>query len=234
MNPEESGQRLHRAALTHIAKNNTVQGRNANDYNEDEYAAALEVVQAVVNSEVLQEALQSLGEPTAEDRVTDSMLLNRAQEILQGRGFFQYSDGKGMNLPSAELQLEAVLEAIAELGKPGELRKDLPRLKAEIRDRMIGAAVEDGRIRASMVPTLERLWDKDPEVAKTHLSTMRPDPRVVAFQTNAGFSLDQDSLEQHMRAEAILEAGGADKDDTGALIYDADEYAAALEKTQGR
>jgi hypothetical protein len=193
----------------------------------EEYLEAVTAAEAGdedgLRSDILQQALEQLGEPMQE-LVTEQMLNIRQREILTEAGFFMV-EGDSVKLPSEAEQLDAMLTAIEELGKPGETRKDLAESAAAVRDRIIDSAVVAGKIPTHLVDVWRDTWDRQPAIAAKTIAAIEPNPafvELIAGDEDHAILPDADGMQLHVRAEAII--GKAD--------YTEDEYVAALHQGQ--
>jgi hypothetical protein len=262
---------LHARATEILADRNRVSGRLAGDYNEDEYVQALEQTLgedadgAVLAQDDLDSALEELGiaEPGG-DVVTDTLLKIRQREILRERGFGDWDrsdsggpkDGKGH--AHEEERIDAMKQAIEELGAPGEKRKDLEEPKARTHAPDVRAAidraVEAGTLPPEDAPLFLRLHAMRPKEAIGQLvatgiltgvehgnaGTPASPYRDPAYRDAAASFIvndrdgritipDEDSMRLHMLAEKRLRTLGKIRSD-GTPAYTEEQYVQALEE----
>jgi hypothetical protein len=253
---DEESRRLHEAAENILAHRMRAQGRAASGYTADEYAEACEEARArlaagetglVAGDRILDQAMKELGytPPGETTVVTEHLLRGRMEQILQERGF---SDGQpdldGSSRAPEPERIDAMKQAIGEIGRPGEERKDLAAARADQRDLVLGAAIKQNVIASeSHYEAWGRRYDEDPAGTIEELfakgvdvpgitppSAYRdPDYRAVAqkFSTTVDgvtYHSDEESLRLHMAAEKILADAGFPIGLTGELEYQADDY----------
>lgn len=171
-----------------------------------------------VSAAALEEALAEAGH-IGGAVVTEALLATRASEILAERGTASPDD-----------ELEALRAAIAELGKPGETRRDLAVRVAETRDEFVDAAINDGLYLEASRDVLVGLYDANPAATRASVQAMREHPSRTRFESSNADGIDGDGLHLHRRAEQILvKAGKAKADHEGVLGgYEAQDYEWAL------
>jgi len=196
-------------------------GKPAGSYSAEDY---VEAVEAARPSQVLRDAMLRLGEPYPEDEtVSEFLLRQRQQEILRERHGFPFDPGKPL---SHDELVDAMVQSIHEIGKPGEKRKDLADVQKASRDAAIVRAVQDGRILASGAQAFRDLWDANPTLAADLLAQAEPRPEYTRLVGKSQVAPDPEGFEEHVAAETILRAAGL------AENYDASQYVTALAQVQ--
>ena len=261
----------HEFALALIAAENRAAGRAPDDFDEDRYAAAMSRVAAgerpspealAASSHVtrttgldqrldraLERALEELGLGEGDPVASEHHLIERQDEILAQRGF-KVEPGNLESMPDEDEVLDAMREAIAEIGAPGEPRKDMRASSLPSDAAIVAAALAQGAIRPSDKPFLLALLSIDRANGLRHLAdvhkfdlgtigigtpeSIRRDP-VIAEAANKFATKtaqpDDEGLLLHRDAERKLALAGK-VNGAGRLEYDEAEYARALTEVQ--
>jgi hypothetical protein len=212
-----------------LADRNRIRGRAPRDYDADEYLEAV----AQVESErvalasrtekdfrrMLEQVLEEAGKPSKIEVDFDLLLkkfIDRMNELREKK------DEQGRSFsPTDEQQLKIVRDLVRQIGTPGERRRDV-----EVKNGSVAAAIWDV---INGVPDLQRkqllgklLREFNPEQMRTLLAGIKEAEDLPP----AAEAADDSAL--HVKAEELLEAGGAKRNPRGQLVYTADEYFEAV------
>lgn len=230
---------LHAAAEELLAQRLINEGRPAGDYTADEYLQAMNEV-AQTGDVLAQSDLETvLAETGGETVVTNRLLHERQHEILASRGF---RPEEGLERVSEGERLDAMRQAIAELGKPGEERKDLAIIRHQAVGPLVSAAYGQGLITERETGVLSKLTAENPDAVIARLeeagfevpgrerSAYRDPEFAKAARTiqSTEAPVGEDSVHAHLAAEKILRAAGKVNAD-GELDYSTDDYVQAAE-----
>lgn len=214
-----------RLAMAHLAK-----AGKGSDYSADEY---LDAVQATSLDRVL---IEEGAFPDVEGGlVTPELLHDRVAQIVAEQGYGLGDPAIPGIVPSGvpdETLREAVRQAISEIGRVGEERRDAAEVASARRERLVDQAILARKIpnsqREMWIETLER----SPDAAEAVFATMPVNPTLEKFSSVSGGQVilaDDTSLELHTRAEAWLEKEGLAKRGPfgGDLQYTSEDYVLA-------
>jgi hypothetical protein len=177
-------------------------------YSEVAYAkATVRASEEAVRADALELALLELDDtvpPLDDGAVTRNDLYERAADILAEQG---------TDVPTDADWNAALKQAIEELGRPGEQRKDRSVSSARVRDRLLDKAQERGAIRARDRASWEERWAADPKVVAKLVAGLEPDATFATFARRDGDGRvveapDDASMALHEATERLLVLAG--------------------------